>query len=50
VVLPGRVTFNVPAQDTQVTLVYRTIDVNPSNLSFDLRASNSATRVPAGAE
>lgn len=48
VLLPGRVTFNVPDQDTHVTLVYRSIDLNPSNLRFDLRASGSAQRVPAG--
>lgn len=48
VLLPGRVSFNVPAQDTQVTLIYRSIDVNPGSMSFDLRVSNSASRIPAG--
>jgi hypothetical protein len=46
--LPGRVAFNVPAQDTRVTLVYRSIEVNPGNLNFDIRVSNSASRIPAG--
>jgi hypothetical protein len=48
VVLPGRVTFNVPPQDTRVTLVYRSLDLNPDVLSFDIRASSSAQRIPAG--
>jgi hypothetical protein len=42
------VAFNVPAQDTRVTLVYRSIEVNPGNLNFDIRVSNSASRIPAG--
>jgi hypothetical protein len=50
VLLPTRVTFNVPSQNTNVTLVYRSIDVNPASLNFDLRASSSARYTPAGAD
>lgn len=49
VLLPRRVTFNVPQQETSVTLAYRSIDVNPVSLDFGLRINRSAERVSASA-
>lgn len=48
VILPRRVTFNLPQQETSVTMSFRDITLNPSSLDFNLRASGSAERTPAG--
>lgn len=49
VLLPRRVTFNIPPQETSVTLAYRSISVNPESLDFGLRVNRSAERVSASA-
>jgi hypothetical protein len=48
VVLPRRLVFQLPEEETTVVLTYRDIDVNPSGLSFDLRVRNDARWTPVG--
>lgn len=48
VLLPRHVAINMPEQDTRVTLVYRSIALNPAALDFSLRVNRQAERVPAG--
>lgn len=49
VMLPRRVTFNVPKQETSVSLVYRDLSLNPGSMDFGLRVNRSAERVSASA-
>lgn len=48
VYLPRRVAFRRPLDDTSASLYYRSLALNPGPLSFDLRVSSKAERVPAG--
>lgn len=46
VYLPRRITFRRPLDESRASLYYREIDLNPKSLSFDLRVSGSASRIP----
>lgn len=44
--LPRRITFRRPLDHSSASLYYRELDLNPGSLSFDLRVSESADRIP----
>lgn len=46
--LPRRVVFRRPPERSTASLFYRSLELNPDALSFDLRISSSADRVPVG--
>ena len=48
VYLPRRLTFRRLDQSSTASLFYRDLDLNPSDLSFDLKVSSDAERVQAG--
>ncbi len=48
VLLPRRITFRRPQDDSFATLYYRVIELNPTGLSFDLNVSASARREAVG--
>ena len=47
-VLPRRVAFRRPSEESSATIYYRSIEVNPNALTFDLGVRSTATRVRAG--
>ncbi len=46
--LPRRVTINVPPHESSITLVYRSISLNPASIDFTLEVNRSADYIPAG--
>jgi hypothetical protein len=46
VMLPRRVVLNRPADNTAVSIHYRSINLNPQTLNFDLRAGENVRHVP----
>lgn len=47
-VIPRRVVFRRPLEETTVVLTYREIDVHPTSMSFDLRVRQGARWIPVG--
>lgn len=47
VVLPRRLEFRRPREDRLASIYYRSLNLNPGPLSFDLKVRSSAERVPA---
>lgn len=47
-VLPRRIVFRRPVEETTVVLTYREIDVHPTSMSFDLRVRQGARWTPVG--
>ncbi len=47
VVLPRRVEFLRPSEETRASIYYRSLDLNPGDLSFELKVRDSAERVHA---
>ena len=47
-VLPRRVVFRRPLEESHASIYYRSLEVNPESLTFDLGVRSSAQRVRAG--
>lgn len=45
--LPRHMIYRRPMDESTATIYYRSISLNPSSLSFDLRLSSNTTRIPA---
>jgi len=45
--LPRRIIFRRPQEDTVASIYYRSLDLNPPALSFDLRLREGVRRIPA---
>ena len=45
VVLPGQIEFGQPEKETSASIRFRSVDLNPDELNFTLRVSDSAERV-----
>ena len=47
VVLPRRIEFRRPEEESRATIYYRSLDLNPEELSFELGVRDSADRIQA---
>lgn len=47
IVLPRKVEFRRPLEESRASIYYRSISINPDDLSFDLRVRDSTERVQA---
>lgn len=47
IVLPRRVEFRRPEEESRASLYYRSLTLNPENLSFDLKIRDSTDRIQA---